>query len=257
VIALAIKSGRVLWTKQMTSNDVFTASCLSQGSNCPETHGPDFDFGASVLLVNVDGRDVLIAGQKSGMVYALDPDHRGTLLWQARVGRGGTNGGIQWGMTSDRRNVYASVSDVVKKASASRGGPIGGAEFEPDQGGGLTALNLNDGSKAWFAPGHPCVPARPGCSPAQPAALSSIAGIVFSGSVDGHLRAFSTTDGQVLWDFDSVRDYSTVDGVAARGGSMDGAGPVIVDGVLYVSSGYPRFGGVSGNVLLALSPNGE
>jgi polyvinyl alcohol dehydrogenase (cytochrome) len=96
-----------------------------------------------------------------------------------------------------------------------------------------------------------------GCSPAQSAALTSIPGVVFSGSIDGHLRAVSTADGHMLWDFDSVRNYSTVNGVAAKGGSMDGAGPVIVDGMVYVNSGYPRFGGMPGNVLLALSPEGQ
>jgi polyvinyl alcohol dehydrogenase (cytochrome) len=263
VVALDIKTGRILWSTQVTPDDVWTASCFGDGQNCPNPHAQDFDFGASAMLVNANGRDVLVAGQKSGLVYALDPDRRGKLLWQARVGKGGTNGGIVWGMTGDQRNIYASVADPVRKVSplsagaGAGAGPIGEAEFDPQQGGGLTALRLKDGGQVWFAPSHACVPARPGCSPAQSAALTSISGVVFSGSIDGHLRAFSTTDGHVIWDFDSVRDYSTVNGVAAKGGSMDGAGPVIVDGMLYVNSGYGRLGGVPGNVLLALSPDGQ
>ena len=82
-------------------------------------------------------------------------------------------------------------------------------------------------------------------------------GAVFSGSMDGHIRAFSTEDGHLLWDFNTVREYSTVNGVSAHGGSLDGAGPVIVDGVLYVNSGYPRLGGMPGNVLLAFSLDGR
>jgi polyvinyl alcohol dehydrogenase (cytochrome) len=118
-------------------------------------------------------------------------------------------------------------------------------------------LRLHDGSRAWFAPAQPCQPPRPGCSPAQPAALSTIPGVVFSGSLDGHLRAFAAADGHTIWDFDTARKYTAVNGVVARGGSLDGAGPVIVDGMLYVTSGSSRFGGMEGNVLLALSVDGK
>src|SRR6266536_3224259 len=124
-------------------------------------------------------------------------------------------------MASDDKNVYASVGDWVRKDSVSSkiSPSIADADFDPNKGGGLTALRLTDGAKVWFAPGHPCSPPRPGCSPAQPAAASSISGVVFSGSIDGHIRAFSTEDGHLLWDFDTVHDYPTVNGVAAKGGS--------------------------------------
>lgn len=256
VIALRLKTGQIVWSKQATPGDVFNVGCAEGGPNCPEHVGPDFDFGSSAVLVTSQGRDFLIAGQKSGIVYALDPDQNGKILWQTRVGRGGTHGGVQWGMASDGANVYAAVADEVRKqGSAGRTGnaPVGDAAFDPAQGGGLTALRLTDGSKVWFAPSQPCSPPRPGCSPAQPAAVSSVPGAVFSGSMDGHIRAFSTEDGHVLWDFDTVRDYSTVNGVPAHGGSLDGAGPVIVDGMFFINSGYPRFGGMPGNVLLAFS----
>jgi polyvinyl alcohol dehydrogenase (cytochrome) len=174
-------------------------------------------------------------------------------------GKGGTHGGIVWGIASDNINVYAAVADEVRKQSKAAvvsSVVVGNADFDPTQGGGLTALRLTDGSKVWFEPGHPCLPPRAGCSPAQPAALSLIPGAVFSGSTDGHIRAFSTEDGHVLWDFDTVRDYSTVNGIPAHGGSLDGAGAVIVEGMVYVNSGYPRFGGMPGNVLLAFSLDG-
>jgi len=253
VVALSLKTGRIVWSQQTTPRDVYNSSCGSRGTNCPDESGPDYDFGASAMLVRTaDGRDVLVAGQKSGVVYALDPANKGKFLWQTRVGQGGTNGGVQWGMASDGRTVYASVSDVGRQPGGVGGAaPIGNARLDPVQGGGLTALNVLDGAKVWFAASTPCNPPRPGCSPAQPGAVTAIQGAVLSGSMDGHLRAFSTADGKLLWDVDTAKAYSTVNGVPATGGSLDGAGPVVVGGMLFVNSGYPRFGGMPGNVLLA------
>lgn len=247
VLALNLKTGRIVWSRQVTPGDVFSGACT--GSKCP---GPDYDFGSSAILEKLpDGRDVLLAGQKSGVVYALDPDRKGAILWQTRVGIGGTNGGVQWGMASDGRNVYAAVSDLARKGA--RGAVQVGMPPDPTKGGGLTALRISDGSKVWYAAPAPCGPV-PGCSPAQPAAVTAIPGVVFSGSDDGHLRAFSTEDGRVLWDFDTVREYQTTNGVRAKGGSLDGAGPVIAGGMLFVNSGYARNGGIAGNVLLAFAP---
>ncbi len=256
VVALEIKTGRIVWTRQTTPNDVYNSACPSKAVNCPEDSGPDHDFGSSALLLKTPaGKDILIAGQKSGVVYGLDPSAHGEVLWQTRVGKGGTNGGVQWGMASDGRSVYASVSDVVRPPGVVGGpAPVGSANLDPTQGGGLSALRIEDGKRVWFAPGTPCDPPRPGCSPAQPGAVTVIEGAVFSGSMDGHLRAFSTADGKVLWDVDTAKSYTTVNGTAAKGGSLDGAGPIVVDGMVYVNSGYPRFGGMAGNVLLAFGP---
>jgi polyvinyl alcohol dehydrogenase (cytochrome) len=248
IMALEVKTGRIVWFKQLTPGDIFSGACT--GSECP---GPDFDFGSSVLVSKLpDGRDVLLAGQKSGVVYALDPDRKGEILWQTRVGKGGTNGGVQWGMASDGQKVYAAVSDLMRKAPPGTIVQVG-LPPDPTQGGGLTALRIANGEKAWYAAPAPCGN-KPICSPAQPAAVTAIPGVVFSGSVDGHLRAFSAEDGRVLWDFDSARDYQTVNGVRGKGGSLDGAGPVVVGGMLFVNSGYARNGGIPGNVLLAFSP---
>jgi polyvinyl alcohol dehydrogenase (cytochrome) len=252
IVALNLKTGRIAWSQQTTPADVYNSSCGNRGPNCPEDSGPDHDYGAAAMLIGTSaGRDVLVAGQKSGVVYALDPDRKGEILWQARVGKGGTNGGVQWGMTTDGRNVYASVSDMVRLPSGPDTPPLGDARFDATQGGGLTALRLDNGERVWHAAPQPCAPPRPGCSPAQPGALTSIPGVVFSGSLDGHLRAFSTENGRVLWDVDTAVTYTTVNGVEAKGGSLDGAGPVVVGGMVYVNSGYPRFGGMPGNVLLA------
>jgi polyvinyl alcohol dehydrogenase (cytochrome) len=254
VAALDLKTGRILWMQQLLPGDAWTAACINGGANCPPDSGPDYDFGSSALLIHQrSGRDILAAGQKSGVVYALDPDQKGKILWQTRVGKGGVNGGIEWGMASDGQQVYAAVSDLPKVLEAPKG-PLGNATFEPNVGGGLAALRVEDGKQVWYVAGHPCDPPRAGCSPAEPGAVTVIPGVVFSGSIDGHLRAFSSEDGELLWDVDTAKDYTTVNGAQGKGGSVDGAGPVVVDGMVYVNSGYPRFGGAPGNVLLAFSP---
>jgi polyvinyl alcohol dehydrogenase (cytochrome) len=213
----------------------------------------DYDIGASAVLERLpDGVERLLIGQKSGVVYGLDPARRGELVWQARVGKGGINGGIVWGLASDGRNVYAAVSDLARRvrgdATPFDWRPTG---VDPSSGGGLTALDIRSGEKAWFAPPPECPAAQLVCSPAQPAAVTAIPGAVLSGSVDGHLRAFATADGKVLWDFDTAREFTTVNGVPGRGGSLDGAGAVVAGGRVYATSGYSRNGGLPGNVLLA------
>jgi polyvinyl alcohol dehydrogenase (cytochrome) len=150
-------------------------------------------------------------------------------------------------MATDGQNVYAATSDASFYNTAVK------RVLDPEQGGGLTALRVIDGKKAWYAAPAPCPGKADGCSPAQSAALTAIPGVVFSGSMDGHLRAYSTEDGKILWDFDTAKDFPTVNGVKAKGGSIDGPGPVVVNGMLFVTSGYARFGGAAGNVLLAFA----
>jgi polyvinyl alcohol dehydrogenase (cytochrome) len=255
IVALSLDSGRIVWSKQVTKDDVFNGQCANGGANCPATLGPDFDFGSPAILTTVaTGRDVLLAGQKSGIVFALDPDNRGEILWQTRVGKGGTGGGVQWGMATDGQNVYAAVADHGRTR---QNNPIDTRRYavDPEVGGGLTALRIADGSQQWYAMPGQCRSGAPlGCSPAQPSAVTGIPGVVFSAAYDGHLRAYSTAAGAVLWDFDTMRDFETVNGVKARGGSIDGPGPVVANGMVFITSGYPRNGGVPGNVLLAFAP---
>jgi polyvinyl alcohol dehydrogenase (cytochrome) len=125
--------------------------------------------------------------------------------------------------------------------------------LDPHKGGGLYALDTRTGKILWAAPAAPCVGSRTDCSPAQSAAVTAIPGVVFSGSVDGHLRAYSATTGRVLWDTDTARDFPTVNGKPAKGGSIDAAGPAVVNGMIFVNSGYGQWGGMPGNVLLAFS----
>ena len=251
IVALDLATGKMVWSKQITEKDVFNGACGRDPGSCGDQPGPDFDFGSSTILVTVGGRDLLLAGQKSGIVWALDPTKKGEIVWQTRVGEGGLNGGVQWGMSSDGQRVYAAVSDVhrTRQTNALEARRI---VPDPKKGGGLTALRISDGSLVWHVTPAPCPDnAAAGCSPAQPGAVTGIPGVVFATSVDGHIRAHSTEDGKLLWDFDTAREFKTVNGVKASGGSIEGPGAVVVNGMVFITSGYPRNGGIPGNVLLA------
>ncbi|HJU18162.1 MAG TPA: PQQ-binding-like beta-propeller repeat protein [Stellaceae bacterium] len=270
ILAFDAASGKLAWSRQVTAGDAFNLACVVRsaarpGSNCPAVKGPDLDFGSSAILVSLpNGRRALIAGQKSGMVTAVDPDRRGAILWQKRVGRGGPLGGVQWGSAVDDRKIYVAVSDT-KFRIVPAGTP--GAQrlpFNPRlarlldsrAGGGLHALRLDTGEEVWRTP-HPGCHDVPGCGPAQSAAVTAIPGIVFSGGLDGHLRAYAAEDGRIVWDVDTKGEYRTVNGIVAHGGSIDGPGAVVAGGMLYVDSGSGAWGGTPGNVLLAYSVDGR
>lgn len=234
VIALDVATGRVRWSRQFLANDNWTLGCgrtNETNPNCPGTLGPDFDFAASPALVAVADRDLLVLPQKSGMLYALDADRQGEPVWEYRFGRGSGRGG-QWGSTVDGRNAYVGVTDFTT--------------------GGIVAVDLATGRRVWEKPGEPllCGALTRACSPAQGAAVTAIPGAVLSGSLDGGLRAYSADDGEILWQFDTNREFTTVNGVAAKGGSMDAAGPTVAGGLLIVNSGYGGITSMPGNVLL-------
>lgn len=264
-IAFDLHTGALLWSKQMTEGDAYTLACDlpgPYGANCPGPKGPDFDFASSAMLIPLaNGKRALIAGQKSGMLHAIDPDAGGRLLWQQRVGHGGRVGGIQWGSATDGRSVYVALSDVqirpVPPGTPGAQSALGTSlELAPDSGGGLFAFDVASGTLRWYT-AHPGCHGKPGCSPAQSAAVTVIPGVVFSGGLDGHLRAYDSRNGRIIWDVDTERNYETVDGVPGRGGSLDGPGAVVVGGMLYVDSGYAYLGSAPGNVLLAFSVDGK
>ncbi len=260
ILAMDLKSGELLWSRQLTENDAFNTGCSTpQRTNCPAKAGPDFDFGQPPILVNLGGgKRALVIGQKSGMVHAIDPDQKGKILWQTRAGEGSALGGSQWGSASDGRNIYVAISDPGIGGVADPKSPLGfRLTLDPKKGGGLHALDLKTGKIVWSAEPTPCAAGRTDCSPAQSAAVSAISGAIFSGSVDGHLRAYSAETGEVLWDTDTSREFDTVNGKPAHGGSLDAAGPAIVNGMVFVNSGYGQWGGMPGNVLLAFSVNGR
>jgi polyvinyl alcohol dehydrogenase (cytochrome) len=260
VLAMDLKTGALLWSRQMTENDAFNNGCVTpQPTNCPEAKGPDHDFGQPPILVQLGGdRRALVIAQKSGMVHAIDPDKKGAILWQMRAAKGGFFGGSQWGSASDGRNIYVATSDLALGGVADAAAPGGfRLAVDPKTGGGLHAFDLKNGKAVWSAKPTPCPAGKAICSPAQSAAVTAIQGVIFSGSVDGHLRAYSARTGDVLWDVDTAREFETVNGKPARGGSLDVAGPAVVNGMVFVNSGYGQWGGMPGNVLLVFSVDGK
>ncbi len=240
--ALDLKSGEIRWTFQATPKDAYISACTEGGANCPDPSGPDVDFGmAPILTTRPDGREVLVVGQKSGVVHSLDPD-TGKPIWQERIGRGGALGGIHWGMATDGKLVYAANSDWFEY----------GGEPGVDPNPGLFALDIMTGKVVWKNTPDPALcEGKTGCYNSHSAAPTLIPGVVFAGALDGHARAYDAATGEILWDFDTNREYETVNGVEARGGSIDGPAPVVSDGMVYFNSGYALFGEMPGNVLLA------
>jgi polyvinyl alcohol dehydrogenase (cytochrome) len=235
IVALDLDTGSIRWTRQVTPGDVYVSNCRAGNPNCPEVNGPDHDFGSPPVLARAGGRDVLVIAQKSGMAFALDPQHDGEVMWEYRAGQGGVLGGLEWGAAVDGDQAYFAVSDILQPKP-----------------GGIHAVRLSTGQRTWFTP--PPAPAcgtGRGCNAAQSAAVTAIPGVVFSGSNDGALRAFSATTGAIVWEFDTNKEFTSVNGVPAKGASLIGPGPVVVGGMVYVNSGYGAFGGRPGNVLLA------
>ena len=246
ILAIDWETGDLDWIFQATAEDAFTMACSARRNreNCPSPPGPDVDFGmAPILVERRDGREILVVGQKSGTVWALDPDNQGNVLWSSQIGRGGALGGIHWGMATDGRLVYAANAD--RQAEIVNINP--GMDWAP----GLFALDLMDGTVVWSAPAPDDTCAdRPGCWRANSAAPTVIPGVVFAGGLDGYMRAHATDDGRLLWEFDTVRRFETVNGIPGTGGAIDGPGPVVAGGLVFVNSGYATFGQMPGNVLL-------
>ncbi len=238
IMALDLDSGKILWSVQATENDAWVVGCMRPTplENCPKDFGPDQDFGSPPILRDLPGgHTLLIAGQKSGNVWAFDPDKRGAMVWRtALVNNTKEFGGkIVWGGAADEQRAYFGLGE-----------------------GGVAAVDIRNGERRWFTPLAPAEGRTKHRGQAGP--VAAMPGIVFSGGFDGVLRALSASDGKVVWQFDTVRDFQTVNGVAAKGGSIGSAGPVVADGTLFVPSGYV---GVSnsmpGNVLLAFGSGPE
>ncbi len=243
VIAFAMDTGKRLWANQVMAGDAYVRDCPgiyrpnvpkdNKSETCPDDLGPDMDFGnAPILRHRSTGADVIVIGQKDGHVWALDPDKDGKVLWSRQVGLGldatnpSTSGAIMWGSASDDRFVYSPVTRART--------PLG-----------VAAVRLDDGTLAWRAD-----PPEGGAAP-----VTVMPGVLFFGSSTGTVYAYATDDGHAIWQFDTSREFETVNGVSARGGSITSAGPVVAAGMLFVASGYSELGnGTRGNVLLAFGP---
>ena len=268
VIALDMDSGELVWKFQAIQGDVWNGACLRDGPNCPENAGEDFDFGASIIISDLaENKQVLLAGQKSGEVFALNPDPKdseGEVIWRHRISRGTSNGGIHWGMALSGNSLFVPVSDPERDTPG----------YTPKPG--LTALDIHNGDIIWQQPvvrgceynySHkPLVGLENARSANQQdpdeqykcayfyglsAAATATADLVFSAGLDGKLRAWRGDSGELLWQTNTAIPFETINGVSGHGGSIDVAGQVIAGDWLYVLSGYSMFGQLPGNVLLA------
>jgi len=229
VVALDLADGKVQWSRQLPA---------------PQPDGARLE-GPPVLRTPAAGRETILVSQRSGMVYALDPEHAGEVLWQLQAAAPEAPGGIAPGAAADHRSLYV---------------PLSGLEAQPpNEAGSLTAVDIKAGTRRWHIP-SPAAACSWGeataCSHAQAQPVTVIPGAAFSGSMDGHLRAYSTIDGQILWDYDTAKDYRTVNQINGAGGSLQSGGATIVNGVVYVNSGAADQG-QPGNVLLAFSVDGK
>jgi polyvinyl alcohol dehydrogenase (cytochrome) len=221
IVALDLIDGRVRWIEQPPAQANSAAAGFSS---------------APILRSLPNGNPILLAAEDSGAVFGLDPDRAGEVLWQVKA-NDAVAGNVQLGAAADHRNLYVSVNSPA----------------------GIAALEIKTGARRWYTsvPAPACAWTDHSCSHAPSAAVAVMPGIAFCGSMDGHLRAYSSIDGKVVWDFDTAKDFDTVNRVAARGGSLDYGGASIVEGIIYAYSGYPRAPGQPGNVLLAFSANGK
>jgi polyvinyl alcohol dehydrogenase (cytochrome) len=250
VLALDLDTGVVRWAHQMVAGDAWNSGCIIGNDVCPKKPGPDSDIGAGTTLVHAPGgRDLIIAGLKSGHAIALDVDRPAKPVWSIRLGRGGVEGGVQFGVAHDERRVYVPISDMTQTHAQT-------PPTEPPHPG-LYALDATTGRLEWSAPADDRCAGQENCDPGILASISVIPGAVFAGHMDGRVRAYDTSTGHVLWEYDSTRPIETVSGEIAHGGSIGGGGPVVVGGVVYVNSGYGIYWHLPGNVLLALSVDGK
>jgi polyvinyl alcohol dehydrogenase (cytochrome) len=245
VVALDLLDGQVRWSKQLRPPAAGSGPAEGPAREGSTREGPARDFTASPILRTLtSGRQILLAGQRSGIVYGLDPERSGEVLWQINGAENKVSEGIETGMAADHRDVYAALSGFGAEPS--------------NQTGSLVAIDMKTGAKRWQRPAPPVAcswTSASVCAHGEAQAVTVIPGAAFSGSMDGHLRAYSTIDGKILWDYDTAKDFVTVNRVTASGGSLDQGGATIVNGVVYVNSGSER--GSPGNVLLAFSVGGK
>ena len=243
IIALSMEDGSIQWAQQAIPKDAWNGACSIPGHpNCPDNTGPDADFGAPPMLVKHGDKDLLIAGQKSGMVHALDPDNNGAIVWQQLVGRGGIMGGVHWGMATNGTTLYIPINDQGTY-------PL---HEEKERSPGVHAIKLSDGSPIWSTiEKDRCEEVDWSCGPGITAAITATPEVIFAGALDGMFKAYDAKSGKELWAYDTNRTFDSVNGVTAYGGTIDSDGAVLVDNQLFTTSGYAKFNEKGGNVLLA------
>lgn len=243
VFSIDAATGDIVWRTQLTPDDAWNVGCMMGNENCPDENGPDYDLSASPIVVSLsDGRDIVTVGQKSGIAYGLDID-TGEFLWERRVGHGGTQGGVHFGMSNEGDTLYVPVVDMADTRDA--------REYDVSQNGaGIHALNAATGEFLWRNKADNVCQGRDYCDPGISAASTAVPGAVFAGHLDGRFRAYDGASGEVIWEYDTTQEIDTVTGVKARGGSMSGPGANVFDGHVVLNSGYGIYYHMPGNLLL-------
>ena len=252
VLAFSLETGERQWSRQLLGGDAWNMACfIGEAANCPEEDGPDLDIGASTVLWVGDERDYLLVGQKSGDVYALDPDEGGAIIWHNKVGRGGFLGGVHWGMSVNSESLFVPIADTTITGRFT--GPV-----SP----GIHALDPTSGEVRWYTPSVADCDGKspiPVCDQGMSAAITSTDQLVFAGSLDGNLNAYDSLSGEIVWSFDTFGDFESVSGDVALGGSIESDGPVLYKGHVLVNSGYQFGSRMPGNALMvfSLQPSGD
>jgi len=252
IIAIDLNTGEMLWKQQFLASDAWNVACESPFYfNCPSERGEDLDFGAPPILVTVDGQDIILAGQKTGAVFALDADKEGELLWQQKPGTGGKLGGVHFSMGVDEAKgvLYVPISD--------RPVDILGDNPEGLPNPSLHAFDIATGQLMWStAAPNICVddqgkPVKR-CHPGLSAAVTVTENLVFAPSLDGHIRVFDAETGASVWAFDARGEFSAVNAKKAKGGTLDLGGAYLDGGQLFINAGYGTFDQQGGNAFIVL-----
>jgi polyvinyl alcohol dehydrogenase (cytochrome) len=263
LIAIGLKDGKEKWSFQATARDIYIYGCGPTGRvpanrlNCSQdTVYRDVDFGASLILGKMkNGKELVYAGQKSGAVWALEPD-TGKVVWTTPIGTGSALGGVHWGMAYANDTVYVPIANV--------GAPLPGEPpIDPSLKPGLYALDAATGKIKWMYSPEPPAAAAPadGAARRRPArnatfstAVAVVDGAVVAGALDGTLYTIDAKTGKLLWSYQTAKTYETSNGVPGKGGSIEANAITAANGLLLVTSGYGQFGEIPGNVLLAFKP---
>lgn len=243
LIAIDASSGSRLWQVQFTANDAWNVGCMVGNDNCPAENGPDLDLAASPLLVPLpDGSDIIVVGQKSGVTYGVDPEN-GTIVWQRRLGHGGTQGGVHFGMSREGTTIYVPIVDMRNTYD--------GRIYDPEQSGaGVHAIDAATGQILWSNRTTDICDGERYCDPGASAASTAIPGAVLAGHLDGWFRAYDQRDGSIIWQYNTRQPVTTISGATASGGAMSGPGAAVYDGHVILNSGYGLYYHMPGNVLL-------
>lgn len=246
VFAVDARTGQRIWRTQLTARDAWNVGCMMGIGSCPVENGPDHDVAASILLIPTSGsKHMLVAGQKSGEAWGLDPDS-GKITWQTRVGHGGTQGGVHFGMAAEGGTVFVPVNDMADTYDAR-------VYDKKLRGAGLHALDAASGKELWFARATVNCSGRKFCDPGISSAATAIPGVVFAGHLDGMFRAYDSKTGRILWQNDTTRPVTSISGGTVKGGSMSGPGAAVWKGKVFVNSGYGMYSHMAGNALLVFA----